>query len=428
MSTLPDPLVIDRVAAPLDVEVVLPGSKSISNRALICAALASGSTLIDGLLDAEDTRAMIECLTELGATIRQHNATTTEVVGVGGHPAPGRHRLLVRESGTTARFVTPVCALGSGTYDVDAAPSMRARPMRATFDALRSMGVEVSDTDGHLPAGIVTSGVEHASLDLSSSAGTSSQFVSGLLLAGGAMTGGLSIVVGPRPVSATYLDMTVAVMRSFGATVAAGATGAEFRVGGGYRSLARYQVEPDASAASYFFAAAAVCGGRVRVSGLGSTSLQGDARFVGVLAAMGAEVEVGTDFIEVRSDGRLRGVTVDMSDLSDTAQTLAAIAPFAHGPTEVTGIGFIRGKETDRIAAVVTELVRCGVDARETPDGFVIQPGVPVPTLIRTYNDHRMAMSFAVMGLAADGISIADPGCVSKTFPGFWDTLATVRP
>jgi len=186
-------------------------------------------------------------------------------------------------------------------------------------------------------------------------------------------------------------------------------------------------IEPDASAASYFFAAAAVTGGRVKIAGLGSNALQGDVNFVEVLAAMGADVTITNDFIEVQGTGTLQGIDVDMSQVSDTAQTLAAIAPFAEGPVRVTGIGFIRKKETDRVRAVVTELQRMGIDAVEEDDGFLIQPGTPKPATIETYHDHRMAMSFAITGLMTPGIEIVDPGCVDKTFPTYWDVLATLR-
>ncbi len=436
MTALADPQPIRMVRRPLDAVVVVPGSKSLSNRALVCAGLAAGTTVLDGLLRAEDTLAMIDCLRGLGVGIADATRSSATgpiardgpvtVVGVAGHPAPGHHRLFVRESGTTARFVAAMCALGNGTYEIDAAPSMRARPMGATFDALRSMGVGVTDEDGHLPATITSSGLRGATLDLAESSGRSSQFVSGLLLAGGAMSDGLTVSVGAAPVSWSYILMTTSVMGRFGVDVALDVDSITVR-GGGYGAVRRHHIEPDASAASYFFAAAAVCGGRVRIDGLGARSLQGDVGFVRVLEAMGADIDVGDAHIEVRSDGRLHGVTVDMSDISDTAQTLAAIAPFADSPTEVTGIGFIRHKETDRIAAVVTELRRCGIDAKETDDGFVIRPGAPGPAEIRTYGDHRMAMSFAVLGLAAEGISIRDPGCVAKTFPGFWETLEEVR-
>ena len=215
-------------------------------------------------------------------------------------------------------------------------------------------------------------------------------------------------------------------MRSFGAQVdQPSANRFVIAANAGYQA-ASYVIEPDASAASYFFAAAAVSGGRVRIEGLGQDALQGDVGFVEVLDQMGANVTVSQDFIEVQGTGSLRGVDVDMSQISDTAQTLAAIAPFADGPVRVSGIGFIRKKETDRVGAVVTELQRMGIDAVEEDDGFLIQPGAPQPATIETYHDHRMAMSFAITGLMAPGIEIADPGCVDKTFPTYWDVLQTL--
>jgi 3-phosphoshikimate 1-carboxyvinyltransferase len=256
------------------------------------------------------------------------------------------------------------------------------------------------------------------------SADASSQFASGLLLAAPGTTRGLELVLEGDVVSRPYLDMTCAVMRAFGAEVDQ-PDPRRFSVAAGLGYTGSdYRIEPDASAASYFFAAAAVSGGRVRIEGLGRNALQGDVGFVDVLARMGAEVDVGDDAIEVRGTGTLQGIEVDMSHISDTAQTLAAIAPFASGPVRVTGIGFIRRKETDRIGAVVAELQRMGVEAVEEADGFAISPGAPQPSVVQTYSDHRMAMSFAITGLIAPGIEIADPGCVHKTFPTFWDVLA----
>jgi 3-phosphoshikimate 1-carboxyvinyltransferase len=192
---------------------------------------------------------------------------------------------------------------------------------------------------------------------------------------------------------------------------------------GGYRP-ARYAIEPDASAASYFLGAAAITGGRVTVSGLGTGSLQGDVRFADALERMGASVDRTTDSVTVRGNDRLRGIDIDMADISDTAQTLAAVAVFADSPTRVTGIGFIRKKETDRLAAVVTELRRAGIDAVEDADGFTIHPGAPRPTRFATYDDHRMAMSLSLIGLRAPGIEITDPGCVAKTYPAYFTDLA----
>jgi 3-phosphoshikimate 1-carboxyvinyltransferase len=253
-------------------------------------------------------------------------------------------------------------------------------------------------------------------------ADVSSQFVSGLLLSAPLRPHGLVVRLDGEVVSRPYLDLTLAVMAAFGITVDQPDDRTYVVPPGRYRAT-RYTIEPDASAASYFFAAPVIAGGRVRVVGLGAGAVQGDVRFVDVLERMGAAVDRGEDHIEVRASGTLLGVTADLTDFSDTAQTLATTAVFADGPTTVTGIGFIRRKETDRVAAVVAELRRCGIEANEDDDGFTIRPGTPTPATIRTYDDHRMAMSFALLGLRAPGIEIDDPGCVAKTFPEFWDVF-----
>jgi 3-phosphoshikimate 1-carboxyvinyltransferase len=251
----------------------------------------------------------------------------------------------------------------------------------------------------------------------------SSQFLSGLLLAGPG--NGLRVELTTPLVSAPYVAMTVAVMGAFGAEVRR--DGDAWVVPQRRYRARTYAIEPDASAASYFFAAAVLTDGRVTVPGLGRGSLQGDLAFVDVLERMGAVVERGDDRTTVAAGPHLTGVDVDLSALSDTAQTLAAVAVFADSPTRVRGIGFVRRKETDRLAAVVRELRRCGVQAEETDDGFVVHPGTPRPAVVETYDDHRMAMSFALLGLRVPGIAIADPGCVAKTFPGFWDALEGLR-
>jgi 3-phosphoshikimate 1-carboxyvinyltransferase len=253
----------------------------------------------------------------------------------------------------------------------------------------------------------------------------SSQFVSGLLLAGPCLAGGLRVEPTTPLVSTPYVAMTAAVMAAFGA--GARRDGDAWIVPQGRYRAATYAVEPDASAASYFFAAAVLTGGRVTVPGLGRGSLQGDLAFVDVLERMGAVVEREDDRTTVAAGPGLHGVDVDLSELSDTAQTLAAVAVFADSPTRVRGIAFARAKETDRLAAVVRELRRVGVAAEETDDGFLVHPGTPQPAVVETYDDHRMAMSFALLGLRVPGIAIADPGCVAKTFPGFWDALEGLR-
>jgi 3-phosphoshikimate 1-carboxyvinyltransferase len=245
-------------------------------------------------------------------------------------------------------------------------------------------------------------------------------------MAAPALPGGLELVVDGPLVSRSYVDMTVAVMRAFGAEVEE-SDGAWTVAPIGYGQT-DYAVEPDASAASYFFAAAAICGGRVTVSGLGRDSLQGDIQFVEVLAEMGCRISQTATTTTVERMGELRGIDVDMADMSDQASTLAAVAVFADSPTRLRGIGFIRAKESDRIGDVVRELGRCGIKADEEDDGYVVYPGPPTPAVIQTYEDHRMAMSFALLGLRASGIAIADPDCVAKTFPQYWDTLDRLYP
>lgn len=401
----------------------MPGSKSVTNRALVCAVLADGTSHLSGVLDADDTQAMLGVASTVGATVESGACPNTySIGGTGGQLLAGPLTLDARMSGTTARFATPLVARGTGEYRVDAAPEMRARPMDEAANALRSVGVTV--VGDRLPL-VISGGFIGGELALA--ADVSSQFASGMLLAAPGTRNGLVLTLDGPVVSRPYLDMTVAVMGSFGAVVDQPSAN-EFVVapGKGY-SGTDYRIEPDASAASYFFAIAAVTGGRVRIDGLGTDSLQGDVDFVDVLAAMGAKVDKSASSIEVRGPDKLQGVDVDMSQISDTAQTLAAIAPFADGPTRVTGIGFIRHKETDRIAAPVNELRRMGIEAVQDDDGFTIQPGTPQPATIETYHDHRMAMSFAIAGLMAPGIDIANPSCVNKTFPTYWQVLDSLR-
>jgi 3-phosphoshikimate 1-carboxyvinyltransferase len=427
---LPDPLPVAPLRGAIDAVAEVPGSKSITNRALVCAALAGGRSRLTGALLAEDTLAMVDCLAALGAGITVDPAAgVLDVHGVGGHPGRQGAVLDARMSGTTSRFVAPVAALGGSTVLLDGAPSLRARPMADLLDALAALGAEVEalGEPGHLPVRI--GGGRHGLRGgrVAVRGDASSQFLSGLLLSAPAMPDGLEVEVTSELVSVPYVRMTVEVMRGFGAEVDHDAGFRRISVAPARYRGAAHHVEPDASAASYFLAAGALCRGRVRVEGLGSGSVQGDVAFARVLADMGADVRVGAEHIEVAGPAALRGIDVDMADISDVAQTLAVVAPFAEGPTTVRGIGFIRGKETDRIAAVVAELRRLGVDAEEDDDGFTVHPGTPRPGVVRTYDDHRMAMSFAVLGLRAPGIEIADPACVAKTFPGFWTALEHLR-
>lgn len=424
---LPDPLAVAPLEGPLDVTVALPGSKSITNRALVCAALAEGTSELTNVLHADDTEAMVEGLRALGAEMEvDWPARRVHVIGTAGHPLADVALLDGRLSGTTSRFLLPLAGLGEGLRRVDAANRMRERPMGEVIDAVRALGATVRDVGapGHLP--VEVEGGSLAGGEVAIRGDASSQFLSGLLLSGPAMPAGLVARVTTDLVSEPYVQLTVAVMAAFGAAVERPDDRTWAVAPEGYRA-ATYEIEPDASAASYVWAAAALLGGRATVQDLGAQSLQGDVGFVDLLERMGASVERTPSSITVEGSGELHGIEVDMAHLSDTAQTLAVVAAFADSPTRVTGIGFIRGKETNRITAVVDELRRLGVGAEEEPDGFTVLPAAVRGATVQTYDDHRMAMSFALAALRAPGISIADPGCVAKTFPGYWQLLDELR-
>jgi len=416
--------------APIDADVEVVGSKSYTNRALILAALAAGESHLTGALFSDDTRYMAEALRALGVRVdADESAKSLHVHGIAGRVPASEARCFVGNAGTAARFLPVVMALGAGSYELDGVPRMRERPIAPLLDALGSLGVRIETLGqpGCVPlrvhGGTLTGGQVRVPGHISS------QYISGLMMGAPCMRDGLTIDIEGELVSRPYLEMTAQAMRDFGATLSReGERRLVIEGGQTYRGHA-YRIEPDASAASYFFAAAAIRGGRVRVSGLGTRSLQGDRKLAHILQRMGCTLTEGEDFTELvgPADGVLQGVEVDMADLSDVAQTLAVVAPFAKTQTRVTGIGFIRNKETDRVGAVVRELSRVGIRAEEEADGFVVHPGQPTSGEVHTYDDHRMAMSFALLGLRAEGIVIRDPGCVSKTFPTYFEVLESLR-
>ncbi|MDA8297107.1 MAG: 3-phosphoshikimate 1-carboxyvinyltransferase [Actinomycetota bacterium] len=419
---------VEALPAPFDATVALPGSKSITNRALICAGLAAGESTLDGALFADDTLAMVGCLRGLGIGVELDEAGARMTVSSPGLPAAAPASLFANQSGTTGRFILPVAALGATPVRVDGDAQLRRRPFAPLLDALVRLGVSVAaeGEPGHLPV-VVTGPLRGGAVSVPGD--LSSQFLSALLLAGPAMPEGIEIALSSPLVSASYVAMTAAVMTSFGAAAlerrpgAGGALEVLKVPPGGYRPT-RYRVEPDASAASYFFAAAAITKSRVVVEGLGRASLQGDVAFAGLLEQMGAEVVRSPEQIAVRGTGVLHGIDADLSDCSDTAPTLAVVAAFADSPSTLRGIGFIRHKESDRIGRPVTELRRAGIAAEELEDGMRIVPGAPVRTRLRTYDDHRLAMSLALLGLGGSGMEIENPGCVAKTFPDYFERLA----
>jgi 3-phosphoshikimate 1-carboxyvinyltransferase len=414
---------------PVDAEVAVPGSKSVTNRALLVAALADGVSTIKNPLFSDDPFYLMESFVRLGFDVwADRESGEVRIAGLAGGIPRGGVEVFVGNAGTVARFLPPALALGPGPYAVDGVPRMRERPIEDLVDAMRGLGadVEYAEGDGRFP--IVVGGGGLAGGRAVVRGGGSSQFVSGLLMAAPYADASVVLDVEGRE-SWPYVGITLEVMRRFGVEIEASEGYARLVVGRGpYRARA-FEVEPDASAASYFLALAAVTGGRVRVPGLGSGSSQGDLRFARVLEEMGCEVDLGAGHVEVRGLGQLRGVEVDMGSFSDTMMTLAAIAPFASSPTTITNVGHTRHQETDRISAVVAELSRLGVEVEEWADGLRVWPGHLRAAVVRTYGDHRMAMAFAVAGLAAPAptVTIEDPGCVTKTFPGYFRALDGLR-
>jgi 3-phosphoshikimate 1-carboxyvinyltransferase len=376
---------------------------------------------------------MAEAWRALGVAVESDEAGASFHVEGGGGTFPAAEAdLFVGNSGTTMRFVTAALPLGHGRFRIDGVPRMRMRPIAPLLDALNDLGADARAEHGTgcPPVVVRADGLRGGRTRMAGD--LSSQYFSALLMAAPYARDGVAVEVEGDLVSKPYLPMTAAVMAAFGVEADIDTVNwRSFDVRRGQRYTGRqFPIEPDASNASYFFAAAAVTGGRVRVEGLGRNSTQGDLRFVDVLRAMGADVEIGEDFTEVRGPaaGALRGVDLDLGPISDTAQTLAAIAPFASGPTTIRGVAHARIKETDRVAALATELRRLGQDIEEFPDGLRITPRPIVPADVETYDDHRMAMSFAVAALRAPGVRLRDPGCVAKTFPGFFDVLDAVTP
>ncbi|HEU4327832.1 MAG TPA: 3-phosphoshikimate 1-carboxyvinyltransferase [Roseiflexaceae bacterium] len=419
-----DVLAMPTVAHTLDGDVTLPGSKSITNRALLAAALADGRSTLEEALFSEDTEIFSDCLRRLGFEVASDSARRSfEVAGRGGAVPATEADLFVGNAGTAARFITALTGLGAGTYRFDGVAAMRKRPMRELLDVLEDFGatVEYGGEPGAMPFALTTRGFAGGAIE--TRADRTSQHLTALLLIAPYAARDTTISVGDTLVSRPYLVTTCGMMEQWGVHVEReGETVFHIRAGQRYQPQ-RFVVEPDASGASYFFAAAAALGGRVRVRNLGRGSLQGDARFVDVLEAMGCDVVRDERFIEVSRSGPLRGVDVDLNDMSDTMPTLAAIAPFAEGPVTIRNVEHTRWKETDRIHAVVTELRRMGASVEERRDGLTVSPGPLHAATVQTYNDHRIAMSFGITGLRVPGTLIADPACTAKTFPDFFDRL-----
>ena len=415
------------VTGPLDARVSVPGSKSITNRAMILAAMAQGRSVLDSVLLSDDTRYMTDALRVLGFIVEvDEDAHRITVGGRGGVIPVHGGEIFVGGAGTVMRFLVAMVTLGEGRFRIDGNQRMRQRPIGPQLDAMQRLGASVySERNNHCPPVIVdASRARFEGGETSIDARVSSQFVSAMLMPAPIWRAGLKLrVIGDaaRP----FIDMTLRLMEAWGTHNSVEADQIVVPGGQWYRAQ-RFAVEPDASSASYFAAAAALIGGAVKIEGLSSNSVQGDLGFLGVLQRMGARVTWHPDYVEIVGTGQLAGVDVAMNAMPDMVPTLAAIAPFASSPTKIRNVAFIRHHESDRIRVLATELRRIGADVTETEDGLEIRPSTMRPAPIETYDDHRIAMSFAVVGLKLPGTQIKNPGCVAKTFPDFFTRLSAL--
>jgi len=415
---------IQPIRKPLDATIEVPGSKSYTNRALLVAAMAHGTSTLTGALFSDDTRYMSASLRKLGVKIdADEKQARFDVHGNGGEIPVSEADLYIGNSGTTSRSLTAYVSLGHGKFVIDGDEPMRhGRPIADLLDALRQIGgsARTQFKNGHLPVIVEANGLEGGKTQLDVS--KSSQFLTALLLIAPYAKNGMEIeVVGKREMP--YIDITRSIMAAFGVQVIS-EDYKFFRIEGGQQYQPRvYNIEPDASNASYFFAAAALTGGRVTVQHLNLDSAQGDLQFVHILEQMGCQTTVSNTGITVTGPRHLKGIDVDMRTISDTSLTLAAIAPFADSKVTIRNIAHTRWQETDRIHAMVTELRKLGVPVVEHQDGLEISPAPITPAAIDTYEDHRVAMAFSLVGLKTPGIQINNPECVSKTFPNYFQVF-----
>ena len=418
---------ITPIRQPLNAIVRVPGSKSLTNRALLIASLANGKTRLTNALFSDDSCYFAKALQTLGFDIQldetNHEMTVT---GLGGKIPAKQAELYVGNAGTAARFLSAFLTLGNGEYILDGDSRMRGRPIQDLIGALNQLGVELEAKNNCPPVEIFAKGLPGGKTKIAGN--ISSQFLSALLMVAPYAKSPIEIEVTTELNSKPYVDMTIAIMQDFGVEIKRQGYNYFIIHPSFFSPLSSYSIESDASAASYFFAAPAICVGTVRVENISRTSKQGDIAFLDILQQMGCIIKETDNFIEVTGTKTLSGVDVDMRDIPDTAQTIAAIAPFGSSPTRIRGIASARVKETDRIHATCTELVRLGVRVEEHDDGMTIYPCDDIQSAtIQTYNDHRMAMAFSLIGLRADGITIENPSCVAKTFPKFFEVLDSLR-
>ena len=411
-------------SGPVRATIPVPGSKSVANRALVCAALADGESRLSGVPAGDDTEAMLAGLRGFGVRI---DTVDGDRHLVHGSPIDGGAEVDARLAGTTSRFLTAVAALGDRYSTVSGGDALRRRPMGDLHDALRALGADVVslENEGRLPVRVRRAELRGGLVEMAGD--VSSQFVSALMLIAPRLPNGLEIRLTSPLVSRPYVAMTASVMSTFGAEGIVVSDSMISVESSGYRGV-ETTIEPDASSASYPLAAAAITGGRVRIPGLVRSSWQGDVAIVDILGAMGCRVAFDDDGAEVEG-GPLRGIDIDMSDVSDLVPTVAAVAAFADSPTTISGVGFIRRKESDRIGDLVDGLISVGCAASVLDDGLRIEPSsdsVRRGATLRTHHDHRLAMAWSLLALRIPGVSIDDPTVVAKSWPAWWEIRSTL--
>lgn len=421
---------VHKLDKPIDWIVEVPGSKSMTNRALLMAALADGKTTLKGVLFSDDSRYFLGALKALGFAVDvEETKKVVTVTGLNGKLPVTEGEIYVGSAGTAARFLTAMLALSEGNFIINASEQMKRRPMKPLFDVLKQMGAEFTflEKEDFLPVkvkGIGGRQTFHDMCKVTLDIGESTQFLSALLLVSPMIRQGMYIEITGERKDGAYIRITRKMMEQFGVEVKFDKTGYLIEDGKAYVPGV-YQIEPDVSAACYFYAAAAITGGKAIVKTVTWNCMQGDLKFIKLLEEMGCTVRETSEGIEVQGaeKGRLKGVTVDMKDFSDQAMTLAAIAPYTDSDVCIENIGHIRLQESDRIHAIVTELARLGIACEEQEDAIVIHPSTPKAGIVQTYEDHRMAMAFALIGLRTNGIEIANPMCCRKTFETYFDVL-----
>ncbi len=408
--------------------VTVPGSKSMTNRALMLAALSGRTCLLKGVLFSDDSRAFLDCLLRLGFQVEINECDKTVIIcGTGGKIPNRSARVNVRSAGTAARFLTVMLAFAGGDYEMDSSVQMAKRPMEPLLSVLEQAGarIEYRGERGHFPFTLHAEGLNIRDVEIDTS--VSSQFASALLMAAALLDDGLTVHMTGSRMTGSYIRMTLAMMEQFGISVSQPKADC-YRIEGGQSfGLERYVIEPDLSGAAYFYSLAPLLGADVLVRNVHRNSLQGDIRYVELLERLGCKLKDTPEGLWLCGSGvaGYPGICVDMKDFSDQTMTLAALAVYADGITEIVNVGHIRMQESDRIAAVINELTRMGILCEEIPEreGIRIYPGTPQPALIETYEDHRMAMAFTLVGLRTEGIRINNPACCKKTFENYFEVL-----